>query len=64
MSEKADVPIELLTATMAGDRAAVARVLAIISPFVTRYCGGRLGSTDRSSVSADDVAQEGWGDGH
>jgi len=34
------------------------RVLAIISPLIVRYCRARLGRVDRSSVSADDVAQE------
>jgi RNA polymerase sigma-70 factor (ECF subfamily) len=58
MSETTDVPNELLTAAMAGDRSAVGRVLAIIGPMVTRYCRARLGRVDRSSVSADDVAQE------
>jgi len=58
MNETSDVPSELLAAAMAGDRGAVGRVLAIINPFVTRYCRGKLGSMDRSSVSADDVAQE------
>ncbi|SDE89752.1 RNA polymerase sigma-70 factor, ECF subfamily [Pseudonocardia oroxyli] len=43
---------------MAGDRGAVERVLATIRPLVVRYCRARLGRMDRSSVSADDVAQE------
>lgn len=58
MSEMTDVPTKVLSAAMAGDRNAVGRVLAIIAPVVTRYCRGKLGSMDRSSVSADDVAQE------
>jgi len=58
MSETTDVPNDLLLAAMAGDRTAVGRVIALINPFVTRYCRGKLGSMDRSSVSADDVAQE------
>ena len=33
-------------------------MLAIIRPLVVRYCRARLGRMDRSSVSADDVAQE------
>ena len=33
-------------------------MLAIIRPLVVRYCRARLGRLDRSSVSADDVAQE------
>ncbi|HWM60048.1 MAG TPA: sigma-70 family RNA polymerase sigma factor [Pseudonocardia sp.] len=43
---------------MTGDRAAVAEVIATIRPLVVRYCRARLGRFDRSSVSADDVAQE------
>jgi RNA polymerase sigma-70 factor (ECF subfamily) len=43
---------------MAGDRAAVARLLELIRPLVARYCRGKLGPVDRSFVSADDVAQE------
>ena len=43
---------------MAGDRKAVERVLAIIRPLVVRYCRARLGRMERSSASADDVAQE------
>lgn len=58
MSESRDVPDELIAAAMAGDRSAVERVLGIIRPLVVRYCRARLGGTDRSSVSADDVAQE------
>lgn len=58
MSEARDVPDELVLAAMAGDRVAVGRVLAMIRPLVVRYCRARLGRIDRSSVSADDVAQE------
>jgi RNA polymerase sigma-70 factor, ECF subfamily len=54
----AEVPDELVTAAMAGDRAAVERLLEVIRPLVVRYCRGRLGPTDRSFLSADDVAQE------
>ncbi len=57
MSESRDVPDELIAAAMAGDRSAVERVLGVIRPLVVRYCRARLGQ-DRSSVSADDVAQE------
>jgi RNA polymerase sigma-70 factor (ECF subfamily) len=52
------VPDELVTAAQSGDRGAVARLLEVIRPLVARYCRGRLGATDRSSLSADDVAQE------
>ena len=43
---------------MAGDRVAVGEVITTIRPLVVRYCRARLGRFDRSSVSADDVAQE------
>ena len=43
---------------MTGDPQAVGAVIAIIRPMVVRYCRARLGRVDRSSVSADDVAQE------
>jgi len=58
MSDTTDVPDELVTAAMAGDRNAVGRLLTIIRPLVVRYCRARLGAPDRSSASADDVAQE------
>jgi len=58
MTDTTDVPDELVTAAMAGDRDAVGRVLTIIRPLVVRYCRARLGAPDRSSASADDVAQE------
>jgi RNA polymerase sigma-70 factor (ECF subfamily) len=58
MSDTTDVPDELVAAAMAGDRQAIGRVLTIIRPLVVRYCRARLGAPDRSSASADDVAQE------
>jgi RNA polymerase sigma-70 factor (ECF subfamily) len=58
MSETTDVPDELVTRAMTGDAQAVGAVIAIIRPMVVRYCRARLGRMDRSSVSADDVAQE------
>lgn len=58
MTETTDVPDELVTLAMAGDREAVGRVIALVRPLVVRYCRARLGRMDRSSVSADDVAQE------
>jgi RNA polymerase sigma-70 factor (ECF subfamily) len=54
----AEVPDELVMAAMSGDRDAVGRLLEVIRPLVARYCRGRLGPTDRSLLSADDVAQE------
>jgi RNA polymerase sigma-70 factor (ECF subfamily) len=58
MSETTDVPDELVARAMTGDPEAVGAVIAIIRPMVVRYCRARLGRVDRSSVSADDVAQE------
>jgi RNA polymerase sigma-70 factor (ECF subfamily) len=58
MSDTTDVPDELVAAAMAGDRPAIGRLLTIIRPLVVRYCRARLGAPDRSSASADDVAQE------
>jgi RNA polymerase sigma-70 factor, ECF subfamily len=58
MSETTDVPDELVARAMTGDRQAVGAVIALIRPMVVRYCRARLGRVDRSSVSADDVAQE------
>ena len=52
------VPEELVTAALTGDRDAVARLLEVLRPLVARYCRGRLGSVNRSFLSADDVAQE------
>ncbi|HET6504975.1 MAG TPA: RNA polymerase sigma factor ShbA [Amycolatopsis sp.] len=41
-----------------GDSAAVAKLLAMITPVAVRYCRARLGGRDLSYLSADDVAQE------
>ncbi len=43
---------------VAGDRDALREVLATIRPIVVRYCRARVGATERSGLSADDVAQE------
>ena len=56
--ETSEVPDDLVSAAVSGDRAAVARLLATIRPLVVRYCRGRLGSVDRTFLSADDVDQE------
>jgi RNA polymerase sigma-70 factor (ECF subfamily) len=45
-------------AAVAGDRRAVASLLAAVRPLVVRYCRARVGAQERSSASADDVAQE------
>jgi RNA polymerase sigma-70 factor (ECF subfamily) len=54
----AGVPDELVRSAMAGDRAAVGRLLAIVRPVVVRYCRARLSRPDGALISADDVAQE------
>jgi RNA polymerase sigma-70 factor (ECF subfamily) len=43
---------------VAGDRDALREVLEIIRPIIVRYCRARVGTTERSGLSADDVAQE------
>src|SRR5436305_438988 len=58
MSEQTDVPDDLVALAMTGDHQAVGALIALIRPMVVRYCRARLGRVDRSSVSADDVAQE------
>jgi RNA polymerase sigma-70 factor (ECF subfamily) len=47
-----------LAAAGAGDRASIEFVLRTIQPPVVRYCRARLGRTERTFASADDVAQE------
>jgi RNA polymerase sigma-70 factor (ECF subfamily) len=59
MNESRDNEIEpYLAAAIQGDRVAVDHVLRIIRPLVVRYCRARLGRTERTFASADDVAQE------
>jgi RNA polymerase sigma-70 factor, ECF subfamily len=43
---------------VAGDRDALREVLETIRPIVVRYCRARVGTFERSDLSADDVAQE------
>jgi RNA polymerase sigma-70 factor (ECF subfamily) len=43
---------------VAGDRDALREVLETIRPIVVRYCRARIGTLERSGLSADDVAQE------
>lgn len=43
---------------VAGDRDALREVLETIRPIVVRYCRARVGTSERSDLSADDVAQE------
>jgi RNA polymerase sigma-70 factor, ECF subfamily len=45
-------------AAVAGDRRAIAELLAAVRPLVVRYCRARVGRQERSFTSADDVAQE------
>jgi RNA polymerase sigma-70 factor, ECF subfamily len=56
------MPGELLDTVVAeavaGDRDALREVLETIRPIVVRYCRARVGTTERSRLSADDVAQE------
>ena len=52
-----DVAI-VVAAAVAGDRAAVERVLVLVRPLVLRYCRAKLGWRNRSYDCADDVAQE------
>ncbi len=48
----------LVRAAVDGDRDAVDDVLRWIRPLVVRYCRTRLGGQEKTSISADDVAQE------
>src|SRR6201996_7734596 len=43
---------------VAGNRDALREVLETIRPIVVRYCRARVGTAERSGLSADDVAQE------
>jgi RNA polymerase sigma-70 factor (ECF subfamily) len=43
---------------VAGNRDALREVLETIRPVIIRYCRARIGSTERSGLSADDIAQE------
>ncbi|WP_370332008.1 sigma-70 family RNA polymerase sigma factor [Mycolicibacterium hippocampi] len=48
----------VVAAAGAGDRDALQEVLKTIRPVIVRYCRARVGTTERSGLSADDVAQE------
>jgi RNA polymerase sigma-70 factor (ECF subfamily) len=43
---------------VAGNRDALREVLETIRPIVVRYCRARIGTVERSGLSADDIAQE------
>jgi RNA polymerase sigma-70 factor (ECF subfamily) len=59
MSDSTDDEFDAyLAAAISGDRVAVDYILRTIRPLVVRYCRGRLGRTERTFASADDVAQE------
>ncbi|ORB27882.1 sigma-70 family RNA polymerase sigma factor [Mycolicibacterium parafortuitum] len=49
---------DVVAAAVAGDRDALREVLETIRPLVVRYCRARVGTAERSGLSADDVAQE------
>jgi RNA polymerase sigma-70 factor (ECF subfamily) len=49
---------DVVARAVSGDRAALQEVLQTIRPIVLRYCRGKIGSAERSGLSADDVAQE------
>lgn len=62
ISPSMTIPGERLDAVVAeavaGDRNALREVLEIIRPVVVRYVRARIGTAERSGLSADDVAQE------
>jgi RNA polymerase sigma-70 factor (ECF subfamily) len=58
MARVQDELAPLVAAAQQGDRSAVEELLAQLRPGVLRYCRARLGRTDGSYGSADDVAQE------
>lgn len=49
---------ELVDEALVGDPRAVGQLLARIQPLVLRYCRARVGSRERTLVSAEDIAQE------
>lgn len=49
---------DVVAAAVRGDRDALSEVLSAIRPVVVRYCRARVGTAERSGLSADDVAQE------
>jgi RNA polymerase sigma-70 factor (ECF subfamily) len=62
ISPSMTIPGERLDAVVAdavtGDRNALREVLETIRPIVVRYVRARIGTAERSGLSADDVAQE------
>jgi RNA polymerase sigma-70 factor (ECF subfamily) len=57
-SSGSDELATLVPAACAGDAEAVEQLLARLQPGIVRYCRARLGRSDGSYGSADDVAQE------
>ena len=49
---------DVVARAVAGDRVALQKVLETIRPIVLRYVRARIGTAERSGLSADDVAQE------
>lgn len=49
---------DVVAAAVAGNRDALSEILGAIRPVVMRYCRARVGTAERSGLSADDVAQE------
>ncbi|MCV7359213.1 sigma-70 family RNA polymerase sigma factor [Mycolicibacterium fluoranthenivorans] len=49
---------DVVAHAVAGDRDALRVVLETIRPIIVRYCRARIGSAERSGLSADDIAQE------
>jgi RNA polymerase sigma-70 factor (ECF subfamily) len=58
MTNSGDRLDAVVAEAVAGNRDALREVLEIIRPIVVRYCRARVGATERSGLSADDVAQE------
>ena len=55
MSTSMDTLEDVVPRAVAGDRAALERVLVLIQPPIRRYCASRIGNLD---VAADDVVQD------
>ncbi|MHA3023417.1 sigma-70 family RNA polymerase sigma factor [Mycobacterium sp. BMJ-28] len=49
---------DVVADAVAGNRDALRVVLETIRPIIVRYCRARIGSAERSGLSADDIAQE------
>jgi RNA polymerase sigma-70 factor (ECF subfamily) len=58
MTNSGDRLDAVVAEAVAGNRDALREVLEIVRPIVVRYCRARLGTAERSGLSADDVAQE------